>query len=61
MIKILGSNEAFYCATISNEENSSFQTFYCNGKHIFFWDKPWVLSRRQALTAEFDENGSIEL
>jgi len=50
MTKVLRKNAAFYCATISNEEKSFFQTFYWNGQDIVHWDKPWVLSRRQAST-----------
>jgi len=50
MTKVLRKNAAFYCATISNEEKSFFQTFYWNGQDIVPWDKPWVLSRRQAST-----------
>jgi len=61
MKKVLRRHEAFYCATISNEKNSSFQTFYWNGKDVFFWDKPWVLSRRQVLNLEVDEHRNIEL
>ena len=61
MRRILRRNEVFYCATISNEENSSFQTFYWNGQDIFLWDKPWVLSRRQTLNLRVDENRNIEL
>jgi hypothetical protein len=60
MRKVLRKNNTFYCATISNEETSSFQTFYWNGRNIFFWDKPWVLSRRQAFKLEVDESGNIE-
>lgn len=42
-------NNAFYCATISNDEDTSFFTYYWNGRLLIPWDKPWVLSRRQAL------------
>jgi len=59
--KALRKNETFYCATVSNEENSFFKTYYWNGEDIFLWDKPWVLSRRQAFDLEVDENGNIEL
>ena len=48
----LGRGQSFYCATISNHDNSAFQTFYWNGQVIVPWDKPWVLSRRQALEIE---------
>jgi len=48
----LGRAESFYCGTISNEESSSFLTFYWNGRDIIAWNKPWVLSRRQALELE---------
>lgn len=47
--KVLRHDQAFYCAVIFNDENSSFETFYWNGREIIPWDKPWVLSRRQAL------------
>jgi hypothetical protein len=47
--KELGRAESFYCGTISNEERAYFLTFYWNGQDIVAWDKPWVLSRRQAL------------
>jgi hypothetical protein len=60
MKKVLRKDTTFYCATISNEENSSFQTFYWNGKDIFFWDKPWVLSRRQVFNLDVDKNGSLD-
>jgi hypothetical protein len=53
--KELGGTESFYCATVSNEENSAFRTYYWNGRAIVPWDKPWVLSRRQAL--ELEGNG----
>ncbi len=61
MTKVLRQNAAFYCAMISNEEKSFFQTFYWNGKDIVHWDKPWVLSRRQAstLTAKKTETENI--
>jgi len=49
MKKYLRRNQSFYCALISNDDNSVFETFYWNGKKIIGWDKPWVLSRRQAL------------
>ncbi|MBM3284704.1 MAG: hypothetical protein FJY81_02425 [Candidatus Aminicenantes bacterium] len=49
MKKTLQKNQTFYCATISDDEDSAFETFYWNGKKIIRWDKPWVLSRRQAL------------
>lgn len=61
MTKALRQNETFYCATISNEADSSFETFYWNGSDIFFWDKPWVLSRRQALNLAAGERGNAEL
>jgi hypothetical protein len=55
--KKLGRGQSFYCATISDHENSAFQTFYWNGQVIVPWDKPWVLSRRRALEIEADGNG----
>ncbi|MGQ9673332.1 MAG: hypothetical protein ACUVV5_09390 [Candidatus Aminicenantales bacterium] len=48
MKKNLGPNQRFYCAVISDDRDSSIKTFYWNGKKIIGWDKPWVLSRRQA-------------
>jgi hypothetical protein len=53
----LGGGNSFYCATISNDENSAFHTYYWNGRGIIRWDKPWVLSRRQALELEAGGNG----
>ena len=50
MKKTLRRNHTFYCATISNDENSAFEIFYWNGRKVIRWEKPWVLSRRQALT-----------
>ena len=52
MKKNLGQNHVFYCAVISDDRNSAFETFYWNGEKIIRWDKPWVLSRRQALALE---------
>jgi hypothetical protein len=49
MHKELGRSESFYCATISSPGNSTFLTYYWTGQRVVFWDKPWVLSRRQAL------------
>ncbi|MDH7512475.1 MAG: hypothetical protein QHH14_05980 [Clostridiales bacterium] len=50
MKKTLRKNHTFYCATISNDEDSAFETFYWNGRKVIRWEKPWVLSRRQALS-----------
>jgi hypothetical protein len=55
MRKELTRGESFYCATISDPEDSALRTFYWNGRAIVPWDKPWVLSRRQAL--ELEGNG----
>jgi len=41
------------------EKTSLFYTFYWNGKDIIYWDKPWVLSCRQARNLEVDESGKI--
>jgi hypothetical protein len=60
MEKTLRRNGAFYCATISNDENASFFTFYWNGRMIIPWRKPWVLSRRQALILGGDGDGRAE-
>jgi hypothetical protein len=55
MQKELARGESFYCATISGPKDSALSTFYWNGQTIIAWDKPWVLSRRQAL--ELEGNG----
>ncbi len=57
MKRELGGGNSFYCATISNDEHSTFNTYYWNGQAIIPWDKPWVLSRRQALELGIDGNG----
>ncbi|MFZ2052940.1 MAG: hypothetical protein WAU81_01970 [Candidatus Aminicenantales bacterium] len=57
MRRELRGGNSFYCATISNDENSAFHTYYWNGQGIIPWDKPWVLSRRQAYGLEADGNG----
>jgi hypothetical protein len=57
MKKELDGGNSYYCATISNEESSAFQTFYWNGRAIISWDNPWVLSRRQAFEIEAGGNG----
>jgi hypothetical protein len=56
MKKELGSENSFYCATISNDLNSAFHTYYWNGQVIIPWEEPWVLSRRQACELEADGN-----
>ncbi|MEW5902304.1 MAG: hypothetical protein AB1715_12640, partial [Acidobacteriota bacterium] len=60
MKKNLRRNEVFYCATISKEENSSFFTYYWNGRLVIPWEKPWVLSRREALRLREDGDGRGE-
>ena len=57
MRKTLGRGQSFYCATISNHDNSAFRAFYWNGQDIVPWDKPWVLSRREALELKPDRRG----
>jgi len=57
--KVLGKDEEIYCAAIWHEKTSLFYTFYWNGKDIIYWDKPWVLSCRQARNLEVDESGKI--
>ena len=57
MKKELGHDNSFYCATISNEENSAFRTYYWNGQAIISWDESSVLSRRQACALEPGGNG----
>ena len=52
MKKNLGGEAAFYCAVISTEDEKEFKTFYWNGCRIVPWDKPSVLSSRQALNIE---------
>jgi hypothetical protein len=56
MRKELGRGESFYCAIISRRENSTFLTYYWTGQRIVPWDKPWVLSRRQALELDNEAN-----
>ncbi len=48
--KVLRKNRSFYCATVSNDESTLFQSYYWTGQGIVLWDKPWALSRRQALS-----------
>jgi len=57
--KVLGKDEEIYCATIWHEDTSLFYTFYWNGTDIIYWDKPWVLSCRQARNLELNNNGNI--
>lgn len=59
--KILGKDEEIYCATIWHEETTLFYTYYWNGKDVIYWDKPWVLSQRQAVSLGVDENGDTIL
>jgi hypothetical protein len=64
MKKELGSDNSFYCATISNDAHSdgrpAFQTYYWNGRTIISWNEPYVLSRRQASRLEANGNGHPE-
>jgi hypothetical protein len=61
MKKELGDDNSYYCATISHDGHNgghpAFQTYYWNGRAIISWNKPWVLSRRQASTLEPNGNG----
>lgn len=57
MKKELGNENSFYCATISNDSQPVFQTYYWNGRVIIPWYKSWVLSRRQAMKLEPNGNG----
>ncbi len=50
--KKLRQNQTFYSAVIADDKDSVLEIFYWNGKKIIRWDKPWVLSRRQALALE---------
>jgi hypothetical protein len=61
MLKTLKKSGAFYCATISNERRSAFQVYYWNGRRLIDWDKSWVLSRRQVLGLNVDDNGQTHL
>jgi len=57
--KILSRDEDFYCGTIWNEDSSQFFAYYWNGERIIPWDKPWVLSSRQARALEVDKRGRL--
>jgi len=57
--KALGKDKEIYCATIWHEDTTLFYTYYWNGRDILYWDKPWVLSQRQAANLEIDENGKL--
>ncbi len=57
--KTLRKNERYYCALIWHEASSSFDTYYWNGNKVIKWDKPWVLSSRQALNLETDKHGRL--
>jgi hypothetical protein len=61
MRKTLGKNETFYCATISSEDESDFLTYYWTGRTIIPWDKPWVLSRRQALSLGLEDKDAAPI
>ncbi|MFP4083084.1 MAG: hypothetical protein ACLFVG_10075 [Candidatus Aminicenantes bacterium] len=55
----LGKDEKLYCATIWRRNSSQFYAFYWNGSDIIYWDRPWVLSSRQARNLEIDEYGDV--
>ncbi|MGB7294910.1 MAG: hypothetical protein WBC70_04910 [Candidatus Aminicenantales bacterium] len=61
MKRELGSENSFYCATISNDAHNNnrpaFQTYYWNGRAVIPHNEPWVLSRRQASKLEPNGNG----
>ncbi len=59
MRKAFGKNEDIYCATIWHEDTTLFYTYYWNGKDIIYWDRPWVLSQRQAANLEINKNGKL--
>lgn len=61
MLRTFKKSDAFYCATISNDRRSAFQVYYWNGRSLIAWDKPWVLSRRQALSLDAEGNGQAAL
>lgn len=48
MRRNLGRGEEFYCALITDREETKYWTYYWNGRRIVRWDKPTVLSSRQA-------------
>jgi hypothetical protein len=54
MKKTFKKSDVFYCAMISSEPHAFFQVYYWNGRRLILWDKPWVLSRRQAQGLEVD-------
>jgi len=57
--KALRKNERYYCALIWHEDSSSFHSYYWNGEKVIKWDKPWVLSSRQAMNLETDKQGQL--
>lgn len=48
MKRRLGRDSEFYCALITDGEETKHWTYYWNGKRIVRWDDPSVLSSRQA-------------
>lgn len=54
--KILRRDNDFYCATIWREETSEFFVYYWTGERIIPWNKPWVLTSRQARALEVDKS-----
>jgi hypothetical protein len=48
MKRHLGRDSEFYCALITDRGETEHWTYYWNGRRIFRWDKPSVLSSRQA-------------
>jgi hypothetical protein len=61
MLRTFKNNNSYYCATISNDRRAAFQIYYWNGRRLIAWDKPWVLSRRQAVCLDIDDNGRAVL
>jgi hypothetical protein len=49
MRRNLGREKGYYCAVIVHAGKDDMSTFYWNGSRIVRWDKPSVLSSRQAL------------
>ena len=54
MRRNLGRKGGFYCAIIVKPGEEEMSTYYWNGSRIIRWDKPSVLSSRQALEVEDD-------
>jgi hypothetical protein len=54
MRRNLGPKTGFYCGVLVRPGEEEMATFYWNGSRIVRWDKPTVLSSRQALEIEDD-------